>query len=634
LVTFFVLFYLYVWLRVETHLIYDGLGLTRSFPIFVRDLGFFKKFLRYPGGPVEYLAALLSQYYYYSWLGALIITVLAALGFLAGNRFFKLVGGRHFRVLSLVPALLLLAICSRYGNPLLTGLGLLAALAAANLYVRVKLSGWFPRGAVFLALAALVYYAAGGAYLLFAPLCGVFELALRRHWMGLLHLVATALLPYIAGGFIFVIRLSDAYWRLLPFYSRTDPRGAVLALILYLFFPIAALLIALRHKLVPFVLGFQRGLVLLQMVLLGRAKSSGPRSAGNVRSVRRNRLVEHFGKSRLRWAARLFLFMVIAGAGLHVTFNGNLKRRLEIDYLASQQTWGRLLEKARQLPIDQYDFRVAWNVNRALYHLGKLPYEMFSYPQEPGSLLPSPGDFPIGEEALVDLTDVLIELGSANEAERSGCEALNVLGDRPQILQKLVLIHLAKGQLSEGHLQAARIYLGALSKDLIYGQWARDYLQRLKLDPTLSTDQTVQKVRARSPKRDYITDLKAEKLLTELLQSDRYNRMAFEYLMGYYLLSPELEKVALNIERLDDFDYPEIPMLYEEALVLHQYRTGRSVALEGRRISPQTLDRFRRFRELVSRRVIGDRSARDALAKEFRGTYFLHLLFGESGQRE
>jgi len=74
---FFVLFYLYLWLEVDTRLIYHGAGVITNFPSFYRGWAFFQTFTSYPGGPVEYLSALLSQLFYYSWLGALVVTIQA-----------------------------------------------------------------------------------------------------------------------------------------------------------------------------------------------------------------------------------------------------------------------------------------------------------------------------------------------------------------------------------------------------------------------------------------------------------------------------------------------------------------------------------------------------------------------------
>jgi len=74
---FFILFYLYLWFYVDLRLMYHGAGIITNFPVFYKGWTFFMPFLTYPGGPVEYLSAFLSQFFYYSWAGALVVTVQA-----------------------------------------------------------------------------------------------------------------------------------------------------------------------------------------------------------------------------------------------------------------------------------------------------------------------------------------------------------------------------------------------------------------------------------------------------------------------------------------------------------------------------------------------------------------------------
>lgn len=76
-VIFFLLFYLYFWLVVDLRLLYEGGGVITNFPAFFTGWTFFRGFLSRPGGLVEYLSALLSQLFYYSWAGALVVTLQA-----------------------------------------------------------------------------------------------------------------------------------------------------------------------------------------------------------------------------------------------------------------------------------------------------------------------------------------------------------------------------------------------------------------------------------------------------------------------------------------------------------------------------------------------------------------------------
>ena len=113
-ISFFALFYLYLWLMVKPHLIYHGGGLIMNFPAFFRDGEFFREFLSYPGGLVEYLSAFLAQLFYYSWAGALVITLQAWLICACVDYFLKTINSHHFRWLGFIPAVLLLIIYNQY----------------------------------------------------------------------------------------------------------------------------------------------------------------------------------------------------------------------------------------------------------------------------------------------------------------------------------------------------------------------------------------------------------------------------------------------------------------------------------------------------------------------------------------
>ena len=81
------LFYLHVWLIINPALVYE----IRC-PVFLTSLGFFKSFLPRPGGLVEYLSIFCSQFNYYPWAGALIITLTAGLICLATRGVLRAMG--------------------------------------------------------------------------------------------------------------------------------------------------------------------------------------------------------------------------------------------------------------------------------------------------------------------------------------------------------------------------------------------------------------------------------------------------------------------------------------------------------------------------------------------------------------
>ena len=180
---FFVLFYLLVYLWIDPSLIYHGRGRDMSYQIYVPGMRIFADLPAYPGKAVEYLAASLSHYYYYSWAGALIITVIAWLLCFGTGKLITAACGYRLRPLRFIPAILLLIQYSRYYHDLTGGLSLLIGLLFSYLYLRISSRGGVLRFIVFLVLSAVMYSVAVESYLVFLVLCGIFEFFNRRHRM-------------------------------------------------------------------------------------------------------------------------------------------------------------------------------------------------------------------------------------------------------------------------------------------------------------------------------------------------------------------------------------------------------------------------------------------------------------------
>jgi hypothetical protein len=195
------------------------------------------------------------------------------------------------------------------------------------------------------------------------------------------------------------------------------------------------------------------------------------------------------------------------------------------------------------------------------------------------------------------------------------------------VLRRLAMINIVKEQ-----VPAARGYLLALDKDLVYGRWARECLSRLSADPRSAGDEEVRRIRSLMPVKDDVRAVSVEVLLEQCLEANKRNRMAFEYLMGYLLLNRRLEEVVRNIARLSDFDYARIPRSYEEAILIYQVATRSQVDLHGRSISPQTLERFRGFYQILNSYLDNPAGARQAL-KDYGDTYFYYWMFGPGGGR-
>jgi len=598
---FFVLFYLYLWLYVDLRLIYSGGGVITNFPVFFKGWAFFKTFTSYPGGPVEYLSAFLSQFFYIGWAGALVVTIQAWLIYACTGYVLKAIGSPRLRWLRFIPPILLLIIYTRYTYHFVTTMALLAALFFVYLYLRLTEFRSQKSESVlcslssvlcFLVLSVILFYIAAGAYLLFAVLCALYELFFaRRGLWGLLYLLSAAVIPYVEGVLVFGVSIIDAFSDLLPFSWEIiawKSREELIAIVyvLYLLLPSSMLALWLWQRL--------------------RVSSSLKKAKFTIRSP------------LLRWIIESLALFTIAGVVVFLSRNSEQKTLLSVHYYACRRMWPQVLQTARRYPYGNFVINA---VNRALYHTGRLSYQMFSYPQHPDALLLTAEDKIL---AYWHKFDTQIDLGLMNVAENNLTECMEVYGAHPTILERLALINMVKGNYG-----SARIYLGALSKTLFHADWANNYLSRLQSDPSLSADVQIQHLRSLCLEQDHGSLFYAkEKVFTALLEKNRQNRMAFEYLMSWYMLTGQLEKFVQNLHRLDDFDFPAFPRLYEEAMLVYVHSTKKPIDLRGRPLSQQSRQRFEGFNQVINDYGGNSQAAFDKLAEDYWNSYFFYYVYG------
>ncbi len=618
---FFTLFYLYLWLYVDMRLIYHGAGVITNFPSFYKGWAFFQTFLSYPGGPLEYLSAFLSQLFYYSWAGALVVTVQAWLISVCIAYLLKAINLPRISWICFILPILLLITYTRYTYFFTPTLAFLAALIFTCLYLKMTLSrtAIFSHAGTFLFLSVILYYLAGGAFLLFATICVIYELIFRFRWkMSLFYLSSAVVIPYVMGILIFGVSIIDAFCNLLPFswkilYYETRRRGVTTVYLLFLLPPLILLVFGLWQ-----VLGKRLHFV---------KSKTNKETTKKQQSKSYNLLTRIFNwyrhSPKLRWVIELLLLLVIAGSAVFLSRNDNLRTQFKVDYFAYHKMWPELIASAQSNPTNPL---IAHAVNRALYHTGRLGYEMFFWPQDPDYLFLTD---PAYQWHYWQSADIYLDIGLINTAENALTECLEGLGDHPMILQKLALINMVKA-----NTDTAKIYLSALNKTLFHADWAKHYLKQLQTDPNLSSDKYIQQLRSLSLGKDYSTlSIPTQNMLLLLLEQNDQNQMAFEYLMAWYMLKRHLGNFVQNIERLKDFGYTQIPPHYEEASLVYVTSTGKRVRISGYRASDTLRQRIGDFRRILHSYGVNKQAAYNELASKYRNTYFFYFLYAPREQK-
>jgi hypothetical protein len=589
---FFVLFFFIVRYVANPQLLYhaDKLplpsGKVVEFPIFRMTPAFFDEFLSRPGGLSEYVAAGLSQYYYYSFLGPLVVTGVALMLYLLTGGIIRFGEVRGSWPIRFVPPLLWLLACCGYQAVLCNYLAIVVALAGlgAYRYLAGRFGGAISTLLSFSILSACTYYLAGGAYMLFAILCALFELLeQKRRVLGALYAVSAVLVP-LGGVGLFAISLNEAYFGASGLAPFDGSLGVVVLCGLYVFLIIMALAARYLRVLGDSVLSVLGGVAVLMAML----------------------------------------------AGVMLTVDKDATRILQANYLARMERWDELLENVEDNGSEEYPASVMMDINRALFETGQMGASMFAHRQHPSLL------FELGKHAVryKGGCDVLLALGRINEAEHASLEDLEINGPRPETLRRLAIIYIVKD-----HPEAARVFLTMLSKDIVAGDWAAGTLVSLDKDPQMKSNEEINRLRSIMPLCDMIVttpksaDVNSgsvnpkETLLPSLLVRNRKNRMAFEYLMAYYLLTKQPGKVACTINRLDDFNYPTVPDHYAEAIIMYShYKLRRPAKLPGIVITSRAREKVRGVISLANGSKGDNESLVEALAKEFPGSYCVYLL--------
>lgn len=604
-VAFFALFYLFVWLWIDPKLLYYAstqlpYGLRRGFLRLPYVIWTFSDCPLRPGEPIDYLALCFSQYYRYSWLGALLITATAWLLSFSSKCVITAIGGDRFGILHFVPPIIVGALfCRRYFYVyyISDSLGLSVALLMSYFYMRMPLKNMKLRIFSFLVLLTSVYVVASLSYTVFILLCCIFESSVRRNSAGAICIVILGVItPYLMSYIYNSLTIKDAYYYTFWFAPLLyDEVSLYLQYGLYLCMPFVALVCILARALTT-------------------ETTDEPTGSGN------NRFAQAIGT---------LILLVVSLGTLALSSDLTRRRVLKIMYYARQEMWSELLDQAQAFGNDPefyYGSFLCCDINRALYHTGQLADEMFSYPQQYSGLLPDNSSGVSKGHLLIRLaqsrSDLLYELGHINHAEDQCYEVLTKFRNCPWILQKLALINIVKQQ-----PDAARVYLAKLLKNPYcdYRNWAQNYLEKLKKDPLLLEDAEIQHQRNLIVPNDTII---VKNLVPKLLEDDIPNQMAYEYFAAQCLTSGDLRKFIVLFKHLHKFNFPEIPRHYQEAILLYSLMTKKNVDLQFHKLDPQIHQRFQKFMRILNDNIIYDTSPdMSALQGEFGDTFYFYYFF-------
>ncbi len=576
-------YFLYVWKAVRPELYSQFNELVFSF-----DRRYLSAFFHDPGGVLRLISDFFSQFYLIPWLGALVIT-----GFAVGITFMtrkiseSVLEGRSMPIFDLFPAVFLLVLHNHFFHKLTVDIGLLLVLSFFRLHLGMSLKNRLPRIVVYLLSGACIYYSAGGFLLLFASLCGLHEIVIRRRPAdALLYAGIAAILPYLGAAALFRIELKKAYWLLLPFDAGYKP---VILPCLLLFYYHAMLFAPAMDRLLD----------------------------GSIRKIRR-------GLGIILQAGLLSVSGVLI---VLMTRDRGIQTMLQIDSYSRSGRYEEVIRLAGQKSSDH--LLATFHTNRALFHTGRLLDDMFSFPQNwwvDGLILSSPKAY----EMPLRNSDIWLDLGHVNEAQHWAHEALAVTGNTPWNCQRLAEIYILKDNPA-----AAEKCLILLEKTLFFRNWAKRNREFLVNGHGAAGGERFAEIKVRMVAKDFIVHPDfPERDLEFIVGQNPANKMAFEYLIAHYLLMGLPDRLVNRTGNLRALHYARIPRHFEEALILHQVFNKKStVDLAGYQFSRETVLRFLNFQKSLKRYQGGGQKDRSELKRSFGDTYWYYYLFGNPLKR-
>ena len=260
-------------------------------------------------------------------------------------------------------------------------------------------------------------------------------------------------------------------------------------------------------------------------------------------------LIVYFSKVQGLWlkVQGLSFLLVAVVMGTLVWKNANFKAEkvMQYDFMARYQQWNRILATANaEKPNNQIGVTVQ---NLALAMHGMLADHLFDYNQNGiAGLLP---DVQSDATSPLPTAEAFYQLGMIYVAQRTVFEAQEAILD----FQKSARCYqrLAQTNLINGSYEVARKYLMALQKTLFYREWANETLSLLGNEEAIAKHPEYGRLRQCAYDKDfYFSDHVTPEMLEGLYSHNTDNRLAFEYLKAYYMLTGDRESYTKLLQKL------------------------------------------------------------------------------------
>jgi hypothetical protein len=544
---------------------YQTLFFREQAQLFQFSWAYFMQYLSLPAGITGYAASFLIQFFHYPAVGACIYFAI----FFALYKTFQTVLRKYSlfensQFIPALPSLLFLPVSAHIQFDPAWQLSLIPALAGFTLLTAVAEKKFYYL--YIPALVALLYLFAGSNIIITTVLFVFYSLTRReKKWKPcLLSVAATILVSLFFLHFVYLTSFREACFRYTPF-REGKPQG------LFVFHAVSWLSVLL----IPPV-----GML--------------------------------FRKIRIRAGGYKYLFMdaglfVIAAGVILKHYNPNMENVLKMIYYAENRQWEKILDVSVKMPAGPFS---CFYANMALQKKGELGERMFHYSQ-----IGLPGLF-ISSEDMIScclMSDLYYQMGVFNESRRYAFESMVSFSGVKEI-SLLSMKRLVSCAILQKNAPLVSKYGGILARTLFY----RDYVHEHKDD----------RAEEHLSGTGNAVNVFGKSLLVSILENNPRHKMAFEYLMAYYMLDGDYESAKNCFDTwYSNFDYTHIPTHYAELLILYNHisRSPDEAFFEKYPVPEEMRESFGRMNMLLATKRNSD--IIHMLENQFKHTYWYYIQF-------
>nr|WP_319510918.1 DUF6057 family protein [uncultured Draconibacterium sp.] len=561
----------------------DHLLHKEQMQLFLLTFGYLQKHLAIQGGLAIYLGEFITQFFLNKWVAAILVSALLIFLAIGIQKVLKTVSGNGIYLLSFLPVI-------GYHFMLFDQYYKLAGLVAVVLsvwsvvsFVQFKKANL--RTAIGFVLLLLNYWLLGGAFIIFALSVILIEVLVKfkpneeieaNHSLLKIipaYVIVALLVPYLTRQFLVTDHLLSAY------FSRAFYQFSFIL-------PIPVILML--------------GSVPLLILIHGWLPKTGSIPGSGFWGV-------------------LLLAVLILGSNQLANFSE--EKEMSYDNLVHNNDWGGIIQLAENAPPVGSQSKLALSL--ALAKTGQMSTKLFHFYPEPNDFFIP---FNIRGQAPIIANEPYFFLGLTNFSKMLCIETIESTPDETMPVRAVK--RLAEDYIIDGQYKLAERYLWYLQRTLFYRNWANNAQQFLYNDEKVTMHPVWGKLRKQRVHDDFYYQYERNDLaLISLLRSDQQNKMAYEYLMGWYLLRKDFDEFLKYLPLVKTFDYKEFPRVFQEALAyIFTLYDEVPENLKQFPVSAEVQQQLNRYAQAFQQ---GGSTKPDEMKKLFGNTFWYYVHFTE-----